>query len=425
MIAAFARARLYLAPWMDAPTRVVFAMPYALDASLRFARAAAALSGVRLAIVSQEPLERLPEDLRARIAAFEPVEDALDPERLEQAVRRAGTALGGRADRLLGVLEQLQVPLAEVRERLAIRGMDVREALNFRDKARMKETLRASDIPCARHALASAPGAARDFARAAGYPLVAKPPAGAGARSTFRVERAEDLDSYLATYPPSPAEPVLLEEFITGREHSFDSVTLNGKHLLHSISVYTPTPLEVLRVPWIQWCVILPREIDGPEFQDIHQVGPRALDALGMVTGITHREGFRRPDGSLAISEVAARPPGAQFTSLLSHAHGVDFYSAWARLCVHERFDVPERLFAVGAVYLRGQGRGQVARVRGARELASELEGLLVELKLPQVGHTPAGSYEGDGYAIVRHPDTATVERALLRVLATVRIELA
>ncbi len=193
---------------------------------------------------------------------------------------------------------------------------------------------------------------------------------------------------------------------------------------MHSISVYTPTPLEVLRSPWIQWKVVLPRSVDGPEFADIHSVGPRALDALGMVTGISHMEWFRRPDGGLAISEVGARPPGAQFTSLLSWAHDMDFYAAWTRLLIHERFDVPERRFSAGAVYLRGQGKGVVVNVRGAREIADELGEQLVELRLPRSGQAPSNTYEGDGFAIVRHPQTEVVERALERVLATVRIEL-
>ena len=34
------------------------------------------------------------------------------------------------------------------------------------------------------------------------------------------------------------------------------------------------------------------------------------LRALGLRTGFTHMEWFRRPDGSVAVSEVAARPNG-------------------------------------------------------------------------------------------------------------------
>lgn len=409
---------------MSAPLHVVFVAPFGLDTTLRFARATAALEGVRMALLSQEDEDRVPADLRARLAAFERVGDALDPLEIEAGVRAAARRMGGRVDRLVGVLEQLQVPLALVRERLSIRGMDATEAHNFRDKARMKDLLRAADLPCARHKLASGRDEALAFAAASGYPVVVKPPAGAGSRNTFRVEDRAQLEQYLEGFPPREDEPVLLEEFVRGREFSFDSVSLGGRHVFHSISCYTPTPLEVLRTPWIQWTVLLPRRIDGPEYADIVRAGRRALDALGMVTGITHMEWFRREDGSIAISEVAARPPGAQFTTLLSWAHDHDFYAAWARLVVHERFEPPERRYAAGAAFLRGQGSGRVAAIHGLEEVRRELGDVLVEAKLPRIGQQPSGTYDGDGHLILRHPETDVVERGLALAVSKIRVEL-
>jgi len=73
------------------------------------------------------------------------------------------------------------VPLAQVPEALGIEGMDGRPAINVRDRAQMKETLRAAGIPCARHAPARSARQATAFADEVGFPLVAKPPAGAGA----------------------------------------------------------------------------------------------------------------------------------------------------------------------------------------------------------------------------------------------------
>ena len=403
--------------------RIVFVVPYAMEATLRFVRAAAKLPGVELAMISQEPPGRLPDDVRARVASHRVVRDPLDPAQLESAVRSIGADWGGRVDRLIGILEQLQEPMAEVRERLQIRGMDLAEAKNFRDKSRMKDVLRAKGLPCARHRLADSPENALAFAREC-MPLVVKPPAGAGARNTLRVESLEDLKGYLRTVQPTPRDPLLLEEFIQGREHSLDSVTVHGRHVFHSISRYHPSPLEVIENPWLQWCVILPREIDGPEFDDIRLAGRRALDALGMVTGLTHMEWFRRHDGSLAISEVAARPPGAQFTSLLSYAHDMDFYRAWAHLMVNEEFEPPARSWAVGAVFLRGQGSGKVVAVHGVEEARRELSSLIVQAHVPRPGQPQSQSYEGEGYVILRHAETAVVEAGLNRVLQLMRVEL-
>jgi biotin carboxylase len=405
-------------------TDVVFAVPYAMENTMRFLRTVTDLPGVRVGVISQDPLDKLPDDIRQRLAGFAPMRDALATDQVVDAVRAVAKQWGGNVDRVLGILEQAQVPLAEARERLGLPGLSAAAARNFREKALMKDVLRQHGLPCARHCLAANTAAALAFARDLGGPLVVKPPAGAGAKNTFRVDRVADLERYLASAPPSAKAPLLLEEFIVGAEFSFDSVTLAGRHVFHSVSCYFPTPLEVLREPWIQWCVLLPRDVSGPEFAAIHHAGPRALSALGVGHGITHMEWFRREDGSIAISEVAARPPGAQFMTLMSHAHGVDFYRAWAELMVFDRFTPPARRFAAGAAYLRGQGQGRVKRIVGLERAQQELGDLVVEAKLPQQGQAPSDSYEGDGYVILRHPDTRVVEAGLHRLVSYLRVEL-
>ena len=330
----------------------------------------------------------------------------------------------GPVQRLLAVLEQLQVPLAQVREHLGVPGMDVVTARNFRDKAQMKTVLRAAGVPCARHRLAGSAADAQSFAAEVGFPLVVKPPAGAGAKSTFRLDDRGDLTAWLDTIPPSPDRPALIEEFLTGEEGSYDSVMVDGQVVWDSVSDYLPAPLEVLRHPWMQWVVRLPRDIGGPEYKGIRAVAPTALRALGLHTGLTHMEWFRRPDGTVAVSEVGARPPGAQITSMLCYAHDFDLYTAWARLMVEGTFEPPERKWAAGTVYLRGQGAGQVKATRGLDALPPEVSSLVVDSRLPRPGQPSTGSYEGDGYITVRHPDTAVVTRALKTLVTTVRVEL-
>jgi len=403
---------------------VAFVAPYLPPTTLRFVRAALAGRGVRLGLVTHEPLERVPDDVRAALAGHWRIGNALDWRQLEAGARGLAEQMGG-LDRLIGILEHLQVPLARVREALGIPGLGVEAALNFRDKARMKTLLREAGLPCARHGLAADLAAGRAFAAATGFPLVVKPPAGAGAEATYRVDDEAALSEALGFLAPSAERPVLLEEFIVGEEHSFDSVFVKGEPVWHSLTRYLPAPLEVLRNSWIQWCVLLPREVDGPEYDDIRKAAYRAVRLLGLETGLTHLEWFRRPDGSLAISEVAARPPGAQITTLISAAHDIDFYATWTRLMIEEAFDPPYRRYAAGAAFLRGQGRGRVAAVRGLEEAQRAAGELVVEVKLPQPGQPAATGYEGEGYVIVRHPETGRVEEALRAIVAAVRVELA
>src|SRR4030095_10718414 len=69
---AAVRARRYPARSMAAPSHVVFVVPFLLESSLRFAGAAGRLPGVRLALVSQDPPERLPAEMRPLGGAFRP-----------------------------------------------------------------------------------------------------------------------------------------------------------------------------------------------------------------------------------------------------------------------------------------------------------------------------------------------------------------
>lgn len=398
---------------------VIFVAPFLTPVAARQIAATADLPDVRLGVISQDPQEHLPQHIQDKLAAHWRVDDGWSTAHILEAAR----SLAERNEpiyRLFGAAEHLQVQLAEVRAALGLPGIGVEATWNFRDKARMKTLLRNAGLPCARHWLVDSEAEVWRVAAEAGYPLVVKPPSGAGAASTFRADGPEALQSIRF----EPGQTMLMEEFVTGDEYSFETISLNGKALWHSLTHYYPTPLEVLRTPWVQWRVVLPREVDDPRYDDIRQAATRALEVLGMQTGMSHMEWFRRRDGSIAISEVAARPPGAQITTLISYAHDIDMVQAWARLMVFGVFDIPQRLYAAGAAYLRGMGQGRVVAVHGLEQAQQELGALVVEAKLPEIGQPQGEGYEGEGYIIVRHPETAVVEQALSRLVSIVRVEL-
>jgi hypothetical protein len=91
---------------------------------------------------------------------------------------------------------------------------------------------------------------------------------------------------------------------------------------------------------------------------------------------------------------------------------------------VLDQWTPPERRFAVGAAYLRGQGQGRVKAIHGLEAARREVGDLVVETRLPEVGQSPSGSYEGEGYVILRHASTEVVEKALKRLVTLVRVEL-
>ena len=401
--------------------KVVFVAPYFLDSTVRFIDAASKIQDARIGLVSCDPVSRLPTEIRQRLSAHYRV-SSIGTSRLKQGVEIMEREFGG-LDRIIGMLEQIQVPLGEIRDQLGVPGMGAMAANNFRDKAVMKTVLREAGLPCAKHLLAASPESAEEFANQIGFPLIVKPPDGAGAKGTYRCENPEQLRECLRYLRPSQKNPVVVEEFIVGQEHSFDSICVGGDLIWSSISHYSPGPLEVIREPWIQWCVMIPRESDLPQYEPVKQIAQAALSALGMQTGLSHMEWFLRSDGSIAISEVGCRPPGAQFTSLISWAHDFDLYRAWAEVSIHDHFELPERKYAAGAAYLRGMGHGKVNRVLGLEEVAQSLGDLVVETRIPQLGQSRSDSYEGEGFVIVRHPETRVVQEALNKIINTIRVE--
>jgi formate-dependent phosphoribosylglycinamide formyltransferase (GAR transformylase) len=399
---------------------VVFVAPFPMiTTTFKFARALAGLRNVRLVGVFQEPPHG---DGLKVFDDFVTVSDALDVRKLIQGVALLKQKYGP-PHRIVGVLENLQVQVAQLREHFGIPGADAATAERFRDKNHMKDELRRHGIPCARHQLVTSDAEAWAFVRDVGFPIVLKPPAGAGCLATYRVDSAEQLTSVLREVRASPQRPTLAEEFLTGEEHSFETITIGGQPRFHSISRYLPTPLEVTRNSWIQWCVLLPRDIAGPAYDLPRQVGYDVVRKLGLDAGFTHMEWFRRPNGTVAVGEIAMRPPGAQIVTLTSLAHDADMYRAWARAVVDDAFDGPyERKYAVGCAFLRGTGAGRVARIDGVDETNQAVGHLVVEAKLPTVGAPKSSSYEGDGYAIVRHPNTEVVQKALKKIIETVRV---
>lgn len=400
-----------------------FVAPFLLEATATFVRAAATLPGVRLGLITTTPVQDIPQDLRRVLHGHYRISDPLDPQQIADGVRGLSSQMGS-IDRLIGVLEQLQGPLAQVRDALGIEGMGEQVATNVRDKSQMKSVLRAAGVPCARHQLVARAEDATRFLATVGLPLVAKPPAGAGAQATYRLDTLDDFNSWLSAGRMNPGEVWLLEEFLTGREHTFDSATLGGQTLWSSISDYLPPPLEVLRTPWVQWTVVMPRDIDIPQYAEIKRVGPAALRALGVTDAFSHMEWFARPDGSVAVSEVGARPPGAQIASMIGFSHNVNFHALWAKLVLLDSFDRPDRVYACGTAYLRGQGSGRVRGVTGLEEVQRRVGHLVVDSRLPQPGQPAATSYEGEGFVTVRHEDTAVVQQALHEIITGLRVDL-
>ncbi len=399
------------------PRNIVFVQPFPSEASMRFVRAARKLDDVRLLGIVHTPPSGADAGIYddfVRVTEPHAVQDIVDG--VEVLRRRHGDP-----QHIIGTLEAMMVQLAQVRERYGVPGTPSKTAELFREKALMKDALRAAGIPVARHRLLASEEDARAFAEEVGFPLVLKPPAGMSAKATFRVSTLDALIE--AVRELDSRGPVLAEEMLRGREHSFETITIGGVPRAWSFSQYYPGPLEVLENPWIQWACILPREIDTPLYAKAREIGFATIRALGLQDGMTHMEFYEKPDGSIAVGEIAQRPPGPQLCQMTGLVNDIDIYRAWVRSVVDRELDAPwERKYAAGAAFLRGLGRGHVAAVTGVRETHEAIAPYLIEAKLPTIGAPKGEGYEGDGYVVVRAETTEKVQALIKTIIETIEI---
>jgi phosphoribosylaminoimidazole carboxylase (NCAIR synthetase) len=400
---------------------VVFVTPFPKRA-MEYVRAAADLAEVRMLGIAQET----PGDGDGDAEVFADIVTVDDTDDTAQllAAARVLEHRHGRIHRVLGIRESLQVPVGELRRALGVPGPGPEIAELFRNKARMKDELRRHGLPCARYRLVRSWNDAEALIAEIGLPVVVKPLARSNCEGVCRVRTIDELRDALSALHVSPENPALAEEMLVGREFTFETITVGGQVRLHSLSWYQPAPLEVMENPGLRGVIVLPRDIAGPEWSDAVDLGVRTVTALGLDTGFTHMEWFRRDDGSLAIGEIAARPPTSNIDFMVGKAYDTDAFRVWARAVVDDAFDGPfERRYAVGCAFLRGIGRGQVLQVTGVERVQELVGRLIVEAHLPKPGAPHSDGYDGDGYIIVRHPETEVVTAAMKTVIETIGIE--
>ena len=95
----------------------------------------------------------------------------------------------------------------------------------------------------------------------------------------------------------------------------------------------------------------------------------------------------------------------------------------WAELVSYDRFTPHPRRWAAGAAFFRGQGGGdRVVSVEGVEQAVARVGDRLVDFRAPRVGQARADTYEGEGWATVRHATTDGVKQALLALVESVQV---
>ncbi len=401
---------------------VIFVEP-AFPANQRQFVRALAETGNRVIGVGERPYDWLDGELRHWLGAYEQISSVTDEAALEAAVRRVQAREW--VDRLEATVEAHVLVTARVREATGIPGLPAKAAWLCRDKVAMKQALREAGVPCAASAAVASAAEAQEFADEVGYPLIVKPRDAAGASGTHRADDAAALDAILRETGVADGASAAIEEFISGHEGFYDTLTVDGEVRHDFISHYFPNVLEAMRTRWISPQIICTNRMEAPAYAELYELGRRVIDVLGITTAPTHMEWFYGPKG-LKFSEIGARPPGVGQWDVYCYANEFDLFREWALAVTHGHGEArPSRRYACGIIALRPDRDGHITHYDGADEIWRRFGDNIVAHHFPEPG-TPTqpveAGYMANAWMHVRDPDYDRLREIMNTIGETIQV---
>lgn len=380
-------------------------------------------AGANVIGIGERPASYLSDEVKGWLVDYVQVSSVVHEPSLLKAVKAIQSKMW--VDRLETTVEAHIMAAAAVRGATGIPGTSVETAFLCRDKPAMKEALRRAGISCAQSTRAKSPQDARDFAATVGYPLIIKPPAGAGAAGTFKVRNDDVLEKVIVESGLADGHAVAVEEFIEGHEGYIDTVTIDGEVGHEFITHYYPNVLEAMRERWISPQMITTNRIDAPGYREVREMTRNVIKVLDIGTSATHMEWFYGPKG-LKFSEIGCRPPGVGQWDVYCAANDFDLYFEWAHALVHgSTHTPPSRRFSAGMIALRPERDGRITGYSGLDEIGRRYGDCIVASHLPDPG-TPTqaveAGYMANAWMRVRHPSYDKLRSIMNEIGETVRV---
>ncbi|MFT5351707.1 MAG: carbamoylphosphate synthase large subunit [Gammaproteobacteria bacterium] len=380
-------------------------------------------AGANVIGIGERPKETLSDEVASRLSHYVQVQSVVHEPSLLKAVRQIQSQVW--VDRIEATVEAHIMATAKVREATGIPGTSVETAYLCRDKPAMKEVLRKAGIPCAQSTRACDANEARAFAAEWGYPLIIKPPAGAGASGTWKVRDAAELEHIIIESGLADGSEMAIEEFIEGHEGYLDCVTINGDVAHEFITHYYPNVLVAMRERWISPQMVTTNRIEAKGYKQVRQMARDVIKALDIGTSATHMEWFAGPKG-LKFSEIGCRPPGVGQWDVYNTANDFDLYLEWASALVHGKpHKTPSRRYAAGMISLRPNRDGRIVGYSGLEAIQKAYGDCIVASHMPAVGSSTQpveGGYMANAWMRVRHPDYDALRHIMNTIGETVKI---
>ncbi|MCH5308521.1 MAG: ATP-grasp domain-containing protein [Prevotella sp.] len=189
------------------------------------------------------------------------------------------------------------------------------------NKYRMRQCFLNSNIPSPRFSLVD--DLAHYQITGFKFPLIVKPTDRSGSRGVEKVLDPIQLEnSIVRAQKESFEHKAIIEEFVTGREISVESISYKGKHYILQITdkVTTGAPY------FVELEHHQPSSLSSDIQEQVKQIVLKALNALHIQYGASHSELKITEDGDIKVIEVGARMGGDFIGStLVQLSTGYDF----------------------------------------------------------------------------------------------------
>jgi len=386
---------------------VIFIAPHFPANQKRFVRGLKAI-GCRVSGVIDSPYNYLDSETKSMLDDYEEVPSVTSLKAVTNAVQKIQKR-GPWVHFLEAAVEAHVLVCAKVREMCHIPGLPYEVVERCRDKVIMKKYLRDRGFPVARDAAVSNAKQARIAAQQVGFPLILKPRSGAGASATYRIENAKQLEVAIHESQLDKREQsCTIEQFLSGHEGFYDTISINGTPVFESISHYYPNVLTAMRTRDISPQLAVTNRVDLPSYQELRVFGRKVIQALGVTTTATHMEWFFGHEG-LKFSEIACRPPGVGVWDLFAAINEFDIYKMWANAVCHGKISQrPSRRFAGGMIAIRPNKDGRVSGYTGVEDVQRRYGEHIITCHLPAVGAKTQpieAGYRANAWLFVRHPN--------------------
>jgi len=364
--------------------------------------------GARVHGVGDTPVHELAHSVRKHLTSYLHVPAMGD---LDDVRRRIHAWLGGRRpDRLEALWEPVTLLAAQLREDLKLGGMSVDTVRGFRDKPLMRERVERAGLRIPRTVRVRTMAEARAALALVGFPAILKPVDGAGGADTHRVADLAGFEAALATMRHVPEATV--EEYIEGEELTYETLCIDGQIVYESVCRYAPAVLVARRNEWISPIILALRGVEAPDVAPGVALGRAAVIALGMGTGMTHMEWFRKADDTVVFGEIACRPPGANMVDLMNYADDGDLYVDWAAaLCRGRILPRAPRPWSSAIVFKRAHGQGHIRHIEGLDAFVEKHRPWVARVDVLPIGAPRRDwtqTFLADGNLVVRHASEAT-----------------